>query len=533
MKDKHAFSRRQFVKVLGVSAASVGVFGLAGCATGGSEGSGSGGTAASIVYGSSNEPQSLDPAFANDLYSGSIIGQVYEGLYRYGDKDVTVQPCLAKEMPEISADGTIYTIPLNEGVKFHDGTDFNAEAVKKSIERQLEPNRTSDMPYAEFVYGSEASNTGVKTVEAVDDHTVKITLRSPSTPFIRNLAMVLGAPIVSPTAVEKASGGNISEGPCGTGPYKFVDWTKAASITLAANDAYWGDAPQIKNVVYKFITDPNTRIASLVNGECDIAEGVGISNADQVTSAGLNIVKGDVLSTSYFGYNTVEGICADPEVRKAITQAVNVPELVQKAYGEYADVANSLMPPVMAPYDSDIKQPGFDPDAAKATLAAKGVTSLDCIVPTGGSSVDVVQIARFIQGYLSDVGVTLNINQFDWTTYRTKVQTGPFDICSYAWIGDNGDPDNFMNLLATPDKSINVSRFADSRYTELISTGVVTPDGDARNAIYHECEQIIADKQPILLLSHPTQPLGVNPKVQNFIYHPTGLVYMKNLSKQA
>ena len=129
---------------------------------------------------------------------------------------------------------------LREGVKFHDGAEFNAEAVKKSIERQLEPNRTSDMPYASFVFGEEATGNGVASVEAVDATTVKITLRAASTPFLKNLAMALASPIVSPTAADAATPGQPIQEPKGTGPYKFVDWTKGASVTLVANEDYWG-----------------------------------------------------------------------------------------------------------------------------------------------------------------------------------------------------------------------------------------------------------------------------------------------------
>lgn len=125
---------------------------------------------------------------------------IYEGLYGFAEKNAEVKPLLATELPEISDDGLIYTIKLREGVKFHDGTDFNADAVKTSIERLLEPNRNSDQPYASFVFGEEAANSGVKTVEAVDATTVKITMRAANTSFLKNLAMALASPIVSPKA---------------------------------------------------------------------------------------------------------------------------------------------------------------------------------------------------------------------------------------------------------------------------------------------------------------------------------------------
>ena len=539
----NSMKRRTFVKLLGVSAASFGLVSLAGCGNGGSSEGGStggstGGAADSIVYGQSADPRSLDPAFFDDGESAKVVCNMYEGLYKYGAKDATVQPCLATDLPEISADGLTYTIKLREGVKFHDGTDFNAEAVKKSIERQLEPNRTSDMPYASFVYGAADSGTGVATVEAADDYTVVITLRAPSTPFEKNLAMAIAAPIVSPTAVEKSANGNIGEAPVGTGPYKFVSWTKSSNVTLVANEEYWDkeNAPKIKNVVFKIIPENNTRVTALINGECDVIDGVDLSSVDQITSNGFELFAEDGMTVNYMAFNTDSGVCTDKEVRKAIAQAVNVEELVKTVYGDYATIANSVMPVWMAPYDKDIKQTAYDPEAAKATLAAKGITELNCMTytnarpynPKGGS-----ELARMIQGYLSQVGVNVTITEYDWTTYKTKCQTDPYDICFYGWTGDNGDPDNFMNLLADSNWSMNVARWDNAEYQALIAEGLATPDGDARDAVYKQCEEMVAEEQPWLLISHAQNLCGVNPKVKDFYYHPTGVVFMKNVSKEA
>ena len=138
-----------------------------------------------------------------------------------------------------------------------------------------------------------------------------------------------------------------------------------------------------------------------------------------------------------------------------------------------------------------------------------------------------------IQGYLSAVGVELSITQYDWTTYKTKVQTDPYDICFYGWTGDNGDPDNFMNLLADTNWSMNVAHFQDDEYKALIAEGLKTPDGDARDAIYLQCEEMVAEKQPWVLISHSKNLLGYSPKVKDFYYHPTGVVFFKGVSKEA
>ena len=543
MESKSAFSRRQFMELLGVSAAGFGLVSMAGCGGGddakkdeGADAPAGGGTADTITYSLTADPRAVDPAYFDDGESAVVSCNMYEGLYQYGKTDAKVSPCLAKDLPEISDDGLVYTIKLNEGIKFHDGTDFNAEAVKASIERQLEPNRNSDMPYASFVFGEEEAGNGVASVEAVDDYTVKITMRAASAPFVKNLAMALASPIVAPSAIEAATDGQAITNPVGTGPYKFVDWTKGASVTLVANEDYWGEAPKTKNLVFKIIAEGNTRLTSLINGECDIISSVDPASADQIVDNGFELFSEDGMTINYLAFNTETGKCTDQEVRKAVAQAINVEEMVKSIYGDYATVANSVMPTWMAPYTKDVKQTAYDPEAAKKTLADKGITSLQCITYTtarpynqkGGSD-----LANMIQGYLSAVGVELSITQYDWTTYKTKVQTDPYDICFYGWTGDNGDPDNFMNLLADTNWSINVAHFQDDEYKALIAEGLKTPDGDARDAIYLQCEEMVAEKQPWVLISHSKNLLGYSPKVKDFYYHPTGVVFFKGVSKEA
>ena len=543
MESKSAFSRRQFMELLGVSAAGFGLVSMAGCGGGddakkdeGADAPAGGGAADTITYSLTADPRAVDPAYFDDGESAVVSCNMYEGLYQYGKTDAKVSPCLAKDLPEISDDGLVYTIKLNEGIKFHDGTDFNAEAVKASIERQLEPNRNSDMPYASFVFGEEEAGNGVETVEAVDDYTVKITMRAASAPFVKNLAMALASPIVAPSAIEAATDGQAITNPVGTGPYKFVDWTKGASVTLVANEDYWGEAPKTKNLVFKIIAEGNTRLTSLINGECDIISSVDPASADQIVDNGFELFSEDGMTINYMAFNTETGKCTDQEVRKAVAQAINVEEMVKSIYGEYATVANSVMPTWMAPYAKDVKQTAYDPEAAKKTLADKGITSLQCITYTtarpynqkGGSD-----LANMIQGYLSAVGVELSITQYDWTTYKTKVQTDPYDICFYGWTGDNGDPDNFMNLLADTNWSMNVAHWQDDEYKALIAEGLKTPDGDARDAIYLQCEEMVAEKQPWVLISHSKNLLGYSPKVKDFYYHPTGVVFFKGVSKEA
>jgi peptide/nickel transport system substrate-binding protein len=184
-----------------------------------------------LIFAQGADPRGLDPAFVDDGESAKVICNVYEGLVRYKPDSTEVEPCLATEW-KMSPDGKEWTFTLRQGVKFQDGSDFDAAAVKFSVDRQLPPQRTDAMPYASFTFGP------VKEVQVVDKYTVKFVLTEPYAPFLANLAMALAAPIVSPTAVKK-SGEDFNNNPVGTGPYKFVKWTKGQMIELTAWEGYW------------------------------------------------------------------------------------------------------------------------------------------------------------------------------------------------------------------------------------------------------------------------------------------------------
>ncbi|MGI6230649.1 MAG: ABC transporter substrate-binding protein [Tractidigestivibacter sp.] len=528
-----ALSRRTFIKAMGALSASGAVF-LSGCGSQrASEASGSDSAADTITFAQGADPRGLDPAYVDDGESAKIMENIYESLVTYADDSTDIEPCLAKDY-EISDDGLTYTFHLEEGVKFHDGTDFNADAVVKSIERQLEPNRTEDMTYASFVFGTASEGNGVESVTAVDDYTVEIKLAAVSAPFIKNMAMILAAPIVCPTDFDA-----LMENPCGTGPYKFVSWDKGQNVKLVANDDYWDEDRKAKtqNIIFRFIAENASRVTALNNGEVDIIDGIDDSVVDTITSAGNSLFEEDGMNINYMAFNCLDtSVCSDQAVRKAIAKAVNVEEMVSSLYGDYASVANSIMPVWMAPYDEDVTQTEYDPDAAQQELADLGITNLTCITYSNVRPYNTKNgqtLAEAVQGYLSKVGVTVDITPYDWTTYKTKVTTDPWDICFYGWVGDNGDPDNFMNLLADTNATMNVAQFQDEEYNALIAQGVATSDEDERAQIYKQCEEMAAEKQPWLLISHSKNLAGYNPNVSGFVIHPTGVVRLWNAVKSA
>lgn len=479
-----------------------------------------------LIFAQGAEPRGLDPALVDDAESGKVIFNIYEGLLKYDLDSTKVEPSLAKSW-DVTPDGLSYTFHLQEGVKFHDGTDFNADAVKFNVDRQIPPLATEDMAYGSFVYGS------VKDVEVIDENTVKINLTAPNTAFLANLAMVMAAPMVSPKALED-NNNNVNEAPCGTGPYKFVSWAKDENIVLERNEDYWGTKALTKNVIFKFIKDNSARVVALNNGEADMIDGIDATVVDQITGAGNKIFKAGGMNINYMAYNTSRAPFNDANLRRAVSQAINVPELVKSLYQGYSEPATSILPTFMNGYDPSITQVAYDPTVAEKTLKAAGLTSVKIMTYTNPRPYNAATgqaLAEAIQGYLSKVGVTATIDSYDWTTYKEKLKAGNYDICFYGWIGDNGDPDNFMYLLAHEDPTMNVALYKNDEFNSLIAKGLTIPAGDERNAVYTELEKIAATDAPWLPISHAETLAAYRPNVQNFSYHVTGVVPLALMSK--
>ena len=476
-----------------------------------------------ITFAQGSDPRGLDPAIVDDGESSKPIVQMYEGLLKFGDSNTEVEPCLAESW-DVSEDGLTYTFHLRQGVKFHDGTDFNAEAVKFNVDRQT-INKTENMNYGDFVYGDVAE------CNVVDEYTVEFKLTKASTPFLNNLAMSLGAPIVSPTACEQYDN-NLNEHPCGTGPYKFVRWDKDEAVVMERNEDYWGEPGVAKNIVFRTITDNSARVVALTNGEVDIIDGIDANVVDQITAAGclLNMTEG--MNINYMAYNTQK--LDDPDVRRALSEAVNVPELVQSLYRGYATEATSILPSFVPGYSADVTQTQYDPEDAQQVLADKGITEIHMLAYTNPRPYNTATgqtLAEAIQGYWAKVGVTCTIDAYDWTTYKEKIGTGDYDVCLYGWIGDNGDPDNFLNLLASEDIEMNVAQYHDEEFNQMLSDAASLPNGDERNAAYAEMEQKVADENIWLLISHQENLAAYASNVQNFIYHPTGNTFLSHTYK--
>ncbi|NFO47426.1 ABC transporter substrate-binding protein [Clostridium botulinum] len=460
---------------------------LVGCGGQTTNNSGNSSGGKTFIFAQGADPRGLDPAFVDDGESAKVMCNIYEGLVAYGDDNTNIQPCLAESW-DISDDGTEYIFHLRKGVKFHDGTDFNSEAVVKSVVRQLPPNRTDDMPYASFTFA------GVKAVEAIDENTVKFTLESPNTPFISNLAMSLAAPIVSPKALDE-SNGNLNEKP--------------------------------------------VRASELMTGAIDAMDGLDPNDVDKLKEKNMTIFSKPGMNINYMAFNCKRAPFNNAKLREALSYAIDRNELVQYLYQGYADPAKTEIPSFIPGFKENVAAYEYNPEKAKEIIAELGLSDLNIHMitysnPRPYNSVGGQKLAEAIQNYFSKVGVTSTIDVYQWTEYKDKTQQGEGDIVFYGWNGDNGDADNFFSLLDSKEiaGSLNVARFNNPEVDALLLKGKQTPNGDARNAVYGELQDLLAKQAPWVPISYAKQMAASTPNVKNFSVHPTGSIFFKNVDKE-
>lgn len=481
-----------------------------------------------LIHGSALEPTGLDPALVTDSDSANINYNVYESLLRSKPDSTDYEPCLAQSWT-ISEDGKTYTFKLREGVKFHDGAPFNAEAVKINIERQLPANRTPNMAYARLIFDD------IEEVKVIDEYTVAITLKQSSTPFLSNMSISFAAAMVSPEALKKYNN-NLSEHPAGTGPYKLVTWQKGQNLVLTTNEDYWGPKPPVQNVVYRIIKETSARVVALNNGEVDVINGIDSSVFDQIKKGGSNIFETGGNHVDYMVFNCRDGYAtSDPEVRRALSQAINVPEMIKSLYKGYSTPAHSFFPAHVAGYSKDVRTPEYNPEAARKVLEQKGIKELRLMTYSGPrltNSAGGQVVAEAVQAYLSKVGIKATIDVYDWATYRSRLLTDKWDISFIGWIGINGDPDNFIKPLASTDAASNPGLWNNAEFIEKTTRAQHVPDGPERVALYSRANELVTEDCGVLPLSHAKTVAAYRPNISGQVMHPIGVFYFNQLTKK-
>lgn len=483
-----------------------------------------------FIFGKGRDATRLDPADTTDGESSIVTEALFDKLVHFQADSTALEPGLATSW-EISEDGKSYTFHLRQGVHFHDGTPFDAEAVKINFDRQRKP-----LEGQQFEFWQSFFEPVVDTVTVLDPHTVRVTLKETDATFLSNLAM-FSMGIVSPKALD-TYGADVARHPVGTGPFRFVTWAPNQKIVLEANPDYWGGRPYLDKLIFKPIPENAVRLLELEVGAIHGMNGLNPDDTARVeANPELTFLQGPGMNIGYLAMNNDRSPFDQVKVRQALNHAIDKQALLKAFFadGRLGEVAKNPMPPMLWGYNDAIQDYSYDPEGAKQLLAEAGypqgfemeLWALPVVRPYMPQG---QRVAEAIQSDLAKVGIRARITSYEWGTYLDKLGKGDHQAALIGWIGDNGDPDNFLfNLLgavnARKGGSTNYAFYRGEKANQLLLRARQVPDLAERTRLYLEAQEVIHRDAPWVPLFHAKQIAAVRSNVRGFSLHPTGKIH--------
>jgi peptide/nickel transport system substrate-binding protein len=520
---------------------------LSGCAQsqrGDAEGTGDASVNSTFIFAASSDPKSLDPAFASDGESFRVSRQIFEGLVGVEPGTADPAPLLAESW-ETSKDGLSYTFKLKDGVKFHDGTDFNAEAVCFNFDRWYNFKGLQQSESVAYYYGSlfrgfaDTPDTAVyKSCDATSATEVTVNLAKPFAGFIAALSLPAFA-MQSPSALKEFKADEIggseeapvlseyAQGhPVGTGPFKFDKWDVGQQIEVSANGDYWGEQGQVQKVIFRVIDDPQARRQSLESGDIDGYDLVAPADTKALVDAGFNIVNRDPFTILYLGINQKNEALAKPEVRQALAYAIDKEALVRQTLPEGTEVASQFIPPIVNGYNKDVTTYDYNPEKARELLKQAGYAdglTLEFNYPTGVSRPYMPtpeQVFTNLSAQLEDVGITIKAAPDKWSPdYLDRVQASAnHDIHLLGWTGDYNDTDNFVGVFFGHEKP--EFGFDNPELFKALDEARQESVLEEQTPLYEQINEDIAKYVPAIPLAHPAPSLAFAPRVTSYPASP-------------
>jgi peptide/nickel transport system substrate-binding protein len=511
--------------------------------------SGSGAVGGTMIFGAAGEPKNFDPIFNDDGESFRPIRQMYETLITYKRGTADLAPGLAEKW-EASEDGKSWTFSLRSGVKFHDGTEFNAEAVCFNFDRWFNMKGAaaqSQMIYYGDVFGGFAANEGdaageplYQGCEAKDATTAVLNLSAYKGAFPAAFGLTSFS-ISSPEALKKydadkveQSGDSFSypayatEHPTGTGPFKFEGFDKAnGTITLVRNEDYYGEKAKLDKLIFKIIPDEQARKQELQAGSIDGYDLPSPADFESLKSGGFQVTPRPAFNIMYLGINQANNpALKDLRVRQAIAYAVNREQLVKTKLPEGAEVATQFMPDTVAGYADDAQPYPYDLDKAKSLLTEAGAAnlSLKFYVPTEVTRPympNPSELAAVIADDLKKAGITVELVSRPWNGgYKDDVQkAGKHDLHLLGWTGDYNDAGNFVGTFFGREK--REFGFNDPALFDELAAADATVDPTAHADAYKQVNKDIMSKYlPAVPVSHSPPAIVVSGKVSGLVASP-------------
>ncbi len=487
-----------------------------------------------FIWGKSGDAGSLDAPIDTNGETAEVTTQIFNMLVRAKPGQTDVEPDLATSW-SVSPDGLVWTFKLRQGVVFHDGTPWNAEAAKFNVDRWSDKNNPYRPKGADFEYWGDFLADTFKESRVVDPYTFQIVLKEPNAPLVYNLS-IFTFDFASPASIKQYGGTGAGQHPVGTGPYKFVEWVRDDHVTMVANPTFFRKGlPKTQRLIMRVIKDNAARFLALKSGEISAMEQ---PNPDDVKLARndprLKVGFRPPFSAGWLRFNLHNSLFSDRKLREAVALAINKKAIVDALWGGYGDVANQLMPPVMWGRASTIKDYPYNPERAKQLLTEAGYPngfSFDFwyipvsrpYFPNGK------EIATAVASDLGKVGIRAHLLTEDWATYlKDRSQTNKFPLHMIGWIGDNGDPDDWLGFFyAKHDPNSAYYSWNNPTALALIAKARTLSTQAERAKLYAQVAQLAADEVRDVPMAYARVPLLMRSNVQDLIGQPDANEYME------
>lgn len=469
----------------------------------------------------------FDPLRTNDSASTYVNAQIYETLYRIDPVTGEYICLLAAELPQFSEDGLTATIKLRDGIKFHDGTDFNAEAVKYTFELIKDP---------EFGSARASIAGSIDSIECPDDTTVVFHLTYEDGVLVAKLAHTNSA-IVSPTAQK---GQDLMVNPCGTGPYKFVSSVSGSNVVLTRNDEYWGEAPDIKDVTMTIIAEESTAIARMETGEADFMPNVTVEQVSRIE--GIPNVKFETSEAAQIYYMCMRGssyknpVMAEKEFRTALAKAIDKEGYVQYIMETYADAAESVLGPKITGFAEEAvtHNIAYDPEGAKAILDAHpgwADEEISFLVP---STPGYQNMGEYFLANMKAAGFNnVKYESIDWAAWLNESKTdGRFDVTLAAWSNVTRDGSELMEPnfhTVNGQKRIRYAGDDGAKVDSFIDNSKTTSDMQVRSENLLKVNALLQDEAYVQPIYHGINLYAYNTAYTGVTRDPGGTFYLKDI----
>ncbi|MDR1873578.1 MAG: glutathione ABC transporter substrate-binding protein [Synergistaceae bacterium] len=462
----------------------------------------------------------FDPQKITDVYTGTLLRQVYNGLVQ-PDENMVFQPDLAESWE--NTDALTWVFRLRQGVLFHNGEEFTAEDVKYTFDRIFDPKTAS--PGVTHV-------REIDRVEVVDKYTVKITTKTPYAPLLASLGRY-ELSILNKKGVE-AAGSDYNKTPVGTGPFTLETWRPGDRVVLKKFDGYFRGEPKVDRLVFRGIPEDATRVIELESGGVDICMDFPAQDFERVKADGRFVMyEKPAISTNYYGFNVSVKPFDDRRVRQALNYAVDIDALIDALFFGTAVRARGPLSDQVWGFDETLPADPYpyNPEKARALLAEAGYPNGFKTKLYASTQSLTRSTAEFFQGFLAEVGVEAEVVSLEWGAYLAETRKGVDGMFTMGWSG-TGDADGALTYLYDSQNidSSNRVRWNDPRFDKMMYEGRTTLDPEKRRAIYKEAQSYFNEEVPIVLMYSRKLLCATTPKVRGFAVWPNQVYQLFNVS---